>query len=200
MDFTGLFDALYSRLILRDFFGKVVPGTIIIFSIYAINFSPADIITFVRDVSFYPALILIGFSWIIAFALQAIGETTRIVRYHTYKTNKEFYVRRHEFHTKTDPQEHQQLERLVVIKEACGNGYVALLLSGVLLTVHVLVSEGCNAVMTDFKLHWPVISFIVALIAFLAAMHFIHVRRQDEYMNAILEATGDTNKKCVANP
>jgi hypothetical protein len=189
-DLTGLFDALYSRLILRDFFGKVVPGSAIIFSIYAISFSPSDIPKFIHDISFFPALILIGFSWIVAFALQAIGETTHLIRYHTYNTNKEFYARRHEFHTKTDVQEHQQLERLVVIKEACGNGYVALGLSGVLLTLHVLVTDGCHVVMDDIKLHWPVILFIVVLIIFLAVMHFIHVKRQDEYMNTILEASG----------
>ena len=32
-DLTSLFDALYTRLLLRDFFGKIVPGSFIILAI-----------------------------------------------------------------------------------------------------------------------------------------------------------------------
>ena len=35
---NGIFDALYLRLILRDFFGKVVPGTIVYFFDMRCNF------------------------------------------------------------------------------------------------------------------------------------------------------------------
>ena len=185
---NGIFDALYLRLILRDFFGKVVPGTIVIFSICVVTFSPDEILKFIDGIKFFPAIILIGFTWIVAFALQAMGEITKLIRYHTYNTHKEFYAQLHEFKIKTDIQEHQQLERLIVIKEACGNGYVALVLSGVLLCLHYFTEHGLQAMVEGFKLHWPVIVFVGILTAFLAAMHFIHVRRQDEYMQAILEA------------
>lgn len=188
-ELTGLFDALYSRLLLRDFFGKVVPGTIIILSICAELFSPNDISKFIYNASVFSALILTGFAWIVAFALQAIGEKTHLIRYHTYNTDKAFYVRRHEFHVKTNNREHQQLERLAVIKEACGNGYLALGLSVVFLSVQELVSNGCQYVIYKFIHYWPVILFIAVLIAFLAVMHFIHVRRHDRYMNALLEAS-----------
>lgn len=188
-DLAGLFDSLYSRLLLRDFFGKVVRGTIIILSVCATIFSPRDILKFIYDASFFSDILFIGFAWIVAFALQALGEVTCLIKYHTSPTNEEFYVRRHEFHENTDPNEHQQLERLVVIKEACGNGYVALGLSTIFLSLHVLVADGYQAIIDKIKLHWPTILLIALLIAFLAVMHFIHVRRQDAYMNAILNAT-----------
>lgn len=187
-DLTGLFDALYSKLLLRDFFGKVVPGTILILSVSIVLFSPDKVGEFIKNVSFYSAILLIGFAWIVAFSIQALGEVTHLIRYHTYNSNREYYTRRYKFRNQTNPEEHQQLERLVVIKEACGNGYVALGLSAILISVNFLIIEGCEKAINYVKLYWPTIVFFVLIIIFLAVMHFIHVMRQDEYMNTILDA------------
>ncbi|MEW6324478.1 MAG: hypothetical protein AB1515_03730 [Nitrospirota bacterium] len=171
-----------------------MPGMILIVSISIVTFSPDDVWKFIQNASFLPIVLLVGFAWIVAFAVQAIGETTGLICYHTYKTNADFYVRRHQFLQRTSVPEHQQLERLVVIKEACGNGYLALGLSALLLSLNALVTDDVCAVPDIIKLHWPVILFVVGLIIFLAKMHFIHVRRQDKYMNAILNASNSDGK------
>lgn len=188
-DLAGLFDSLYSRLLLRDFFGKVVPGTIVMVSVSSVSLSASDIFKYYTEASFFLVLLLIGFAWLVAFSVQVLGELTHLIKYHTYSTNQEFYELRHRFHKNTNTQEHQQLERLVVIKEACGNGYVASSLSAIFLILNLLASEGCNALINVIKLHWPSILIATLFIILLAVMHFIHVRRQDEYMNAILNVS-----------
>lgn len=186
-ELSGLFDALYSRLLLRDFFGKVVPGAIVIFSVCATVFTPAEVAGFVQNMSFLPATIFVGLAWIVAFSVQALGEKTKLIRYHDLDTNRQFYVRRKEFLDKTtDAQEHQQLERLAVIKEACGNGYLALVLSSILFFVDFLVKYGVVVTVEGIKSHWYQLVFLVGLTIFLACMHFIHVGRQTEYMDTVL--------------
>jgi hypothetical protein len=183
----GLFDALYSRLLLRDFFGKVIPGAIVIFSMCLATWPWTYIQKFIQDLSFISGLILIGLSWILAFALQGVGEVTHLLRYHICKTSKDFYGKRNRFHMRTNARQHQQLERLEVIREACGNGYIALSLSGLFLILNGLARDGYRIVFTVIVGHWPVIVFGGILVIFLAVMHFFHVRRQDEYMNVFLE-------------
>ena|SRR5437870_1383698 len=187
---SGIVDALYSRLILRDFFGKVVPGSIILLSIFVATFSYDDLKKGLDHISFLPGILLIGLSWILAFALQAFGETLHIICYHDCETNEEFYVKRHRFHVGTGVQQHQQLERLVVIREACGNGYLALTLSGAFLALNTLATRGPRALGNLFTFYWPVIVFAVLLVVFLAVMHFVHVRRQSEYINSFLTMNG----------
>lgn len=188
-DLQHVFDALYSRLLLRDFFGKIVPGMIVLVTISLAVFPSNDVLMFCNKVKFFPALILIGLAWIMAFAIQAIGEKTRLIRYHTYKKNEEFYTIRFQFHKETEPEERQELERLIVIKEACGNCYVALLFCTAFSCLNVLKMKGLKYMVIKLIMHWPVVAVVVIIIVFLAIMHFIHVSRQDEYMRTILKAS-----------
>jgi len=147
-DLTSLFDALYTRLLLRDFFGKIVPGSFIILAI-VISLPPYSDLYF-RDgkmlrVHVILALaIFLGVAWIIAFAVQAFGETFKLIKWHGEKTDQEFLKKRVDFGRRASCRESQQLERLIVIKEACGNGYLALVLSALLLFLDFLATSGVH--------------------------------------------------------
>jgi hypothetical protein len=71
------------------------------------------------------------------------------------------------------PDEAARIERLVVIKEACGNGYISLTLSAILLTFGfwLLFDRNC---LFAVGAALPLLAGAAAL----ARMHFIHVRRQ----------------------
>ncbi|MGB0721642.1 MAG: hypothetical protein ACPGU7_04520 [Gammaproteobacteria bacterium] len=194
-DLTGLFDALYSKLLLRDFFGKVVPGAVVICALGFVVVGSAEVERFVQSAGFWPGLVILGFAWLIGFAVQAFGEVTKLIGYHDYETGALFYKRRKLFIEHTDAREHQQLERLVVIKEACGNGYVALLLGGVLVSLDFVVTSGLSSTVLLASAHWHAIVFFVVLIAALAKMHRIQIKRQTEYMDAIHNLEDDQNSE-----
>jgi hypothetical protein len=191
-DLRDLFDAFYSRLILRDVFGKIVPGSIIIFAVGASLSSISDAANYLNSMPFWFWLFFLGASWITAFSVQAFAEKTRMIRYYSkhFAADRDFYIRRNRFdnHASVGPIERQQLERLVVIKEACGNSYVSVIIAALILILNGLVdgvtfAQYCE----EFKKSWHLVLLIILGIIFLAVMHFIHVGRQDTYMNTILE-------------
>src|SRR3989338_2411328 len=142
---VGLFDALYSRLLLRDVFGKILPGMVVIFSILASFYSVTQIKTLLLEMNFWLWLILLGAAWISAFAVQSLGEFLKVIRYHNKNTHKEFYKERYEFNKCVNSSEERlQLERLVVIKEACGNGYLALAVGGLIRLIDCFVGNECR--------------------------------------------------------
>lgn len=73
MDLKGLFDSFYEKLVLRDFFGKIVPGFLfisgIIFSIFGIESLNKLMLNMPTSVF----IISIGFSWILGCALQSVS-------------------------------------------------------------------------------------------------------------------------------
>jgi hypothetical protein len=186
---NNVIDSLYSKLLLRDFFGKIVPGTIVILTV-AVSLSSLSIIKdFLVDAGFALWLLLIGASWIVAFSVQSLGEFCTLIRYHRKDlSDSEYYKLRHRFNSLVDDRERMQLERIVVIKEACGNGCVALLLSVLILLVDVWVDSPSILDAVNRVNDTHVLLFVVGVIVFLGRMHFVHVTRAETYMRAILDS------------
>lgn len=190
-DLRDIFDAFYSRLILRDVFAKIVPGSIVIFAIVASLSSISDTAKYLESMPSWFWLFFLGASWVVAFSVQAFAERARLIRYFSrrFNSNEEFYIRRYQFDTVVNSSiERQQLERLVVIKEACGNSYVSIIVAMLILISKSLVD---GITLADYfralKESWHLVLFITFVTSFLAEMHFIHVERQDIYMITILE-------------
>src|SRR5688572_17707432 len=127
----ALIDALYTRLVLRDFLGKVIPGAVALLSLGQ-RFTPArTLVTNLELPTFVLVGLGIGFSWIIALALQSAGEALRIIRYWPdgYAAPRARYDLRLRFLRLATQEEKQQAERFSVILEASALSSMALLVA-----------------------------------------------------------------------
>jgi hypothetical protein len=155
-----LFELFYSKFLLRDFCGKIIPGFIVIFVGIFILFLPKSSIREVLNFSFWGWVLFIGVAWITGFVVQSFGHVIHLINYvHRGKKGKipkniskikrifinvfrffqcssedERQQRERKFNNELQffqyatTDEKQQRERTVVIKEAAGNGFVALLI------------------------------------------------------------------------
>lgn len=256
-----VFDSFYTRFVLRDFFGKIVPGGILLFAIAVSATSPSSVAAYIASMSFWAWIATFGVSWLTAFAIQSFAENVRFIRYYPKvlfsvpnkclatkldtqsipeevnraftdnafvltgnakvtitnvgrewqitddegkfilqkegeklniywpdaEAQKRFYNLRIRFDKQASPEEKQQVERLVVIKEACGNGWIALAISLVLVLLGAIPDSDNILSFAALSLSdlWFVVPFLVlavAAVCYLRRMHFVHVQRQHEYM------------------
>jgi len=187
---SNIIDSLYSKLLLRDVFGKIVPGITVILSIAVSLSSLTVVIDFLKDAEFALWVLFIGAAWVVAFSVQSFGEFCGFIRYHRKDLPLDkYYKLRHKFNSLVDERERMQLERIIVIKEACGNGYVALALSLLILFADISVeSSSIQVAINDIKDTFHVLLFVAGVIVFLGRMHFVHVTRSETYMNAIIDS------------
>jgi hypothetical protein len=137
-------------------------------------------------------------------ALQNLGEKLCVWAYfpHSYaagcgnaESNKAFMhsTRRVEgFLRRADDGQKAQYERFVVIKEACGNMFLAVLLSGPLLVVAWVRSVGRVAVERAARrpLAWLLVVGWCGLLWGLYSMHWQHVERQWHFTRQIVPVSG----------
>jgi hypothetical protein len=139
------FDALYTRLILRDVLGKITPGSLLLVAAYMSLLSPAPDIHAAIDAARATTpsgwLLIFPIGWLAALAIQAFGGSLpkrRFVPYIRYSDepieNMVEYHRQlvHFWKRASEPQQ-QLFERFVVIHEATGNASLALVLAVVIL-------------------------------------------------------------------
>jgi hypothetical protein len=193
----SLFDSIYERFLLRDFMGKVIPGLILLASVAAmvtprLSRPPAsESLLFVFGA--------FGFAWVVGLAIQSFGEWTGLVRYYPMEfaqkfdapAAKSFYELLQEC-AKKESKDRQHLERLAVIKEACGNGAVALGMATAVVIVGQLVAGLAHA-----SSYWRnpdarigVFAGIVLMglgALFLWRMHREHLDRQLWFMETMLD-------------
>ena len=82
MDLRGLFDGLYDKLVLRDLFGKVVPGSAFLLYAFSALLGIDTVDRFLNKMTVVLWVIAIGFAWLLAFALQFLGESCGMLRTH----------------------------------------------------------------------------------------------------------------------
>lgn len=207
----SFFDAFYNRLILRDFFGKVIPGLILISVIticVGLQFNKlSELVRIIHEISLWVWLVMFGLAWITAFAIQSFGESIpknrhkRLIIYYptdSFSNDEKWYEFYNRFIRKASDDEKMQVERLVVIKEACGNGYVSLILALYFVAIYAFVGlilrifwGEHNANLTLFTLGnlqiiFPGLALWIYMICYLKKMHIIHVNRQYQYMKEVL--------------
>jgi hypothetical protein len=218
-DFGGLAEALYSRFLLRDVFGKIVPGTLLLLSLVHPYF---PMWSGLKEWPWPVWLFLIGLSWLLGFAVQAFGEKTHIIRHYPKVLEKIGWreIRAHDpqlmdLNGKRIPGEYQilhgeknwadfchdfnevaskdftlpeRVERFIVIKEACGNGFVAMILglSKVLVYLTIKSSVICylSEIRQDLQMlkHIGLLALVGLVVVALFFMHRIHVSREFCYM------------------
>ncbi len=132
--FAAIFKELYTSFLLRDFAGKIVPGCFLFLS-YSLLFisQPREIFKIIGGkISLVSIFLIAGFSWIIILGIQSLAELTHIWQYYPSDAGPEMAVQTDviaQFMQIACPEDHQQYERFVVIKEATGNLFVAGLIS-----------------------------------------------------------------------
>lgn len=217
-ELKSLFDAFYDRLVLRDFFGKIVPGAIFLSSLW-LSVSPAnDIMNTIEYLPLGLWLLGLGLAWVFGFAIQSCGEwagliinfpvpedqvlfgVRQFVRRElnqfpqTFANDAAWYIWREGTYQPSVallmPEEQrfcrQSVERMAVIKETCGNSYVSIFLTLIVLifvgVIHLHNQGNFKNFVDLFLLIYykfiPIILFILGVMSFLCRMHFVHVRRQ----------------------
>lgn len=183
-------DSLYSRLVLRDLFGKIIPGFILLSALLA-SLEPVAKVD-VKDLPWAAWVLAFGFAWITGFGIQSFGEhvTIRGRRLLSYYpdgvTDAQFREKLVNFVKLPDYEKYKQdHERLVVIKEACANTYLALIFATIILLMDL------GDLLSTFSV-FDLISIALldgGLIYFLREMHFKHVDRQYVYLEKAIAAS-----------
>jgi len=198
-DYGLVIESLYNRFLLRDFFGKIIPGSILIIIITSALIDYNDFwkfLNYLKEIWLW--IFFIGISWIIGFTIQSIGEIIPFrnikLRYYpesyiindkqiNLDDNKWFNMYLY-FKNEASDKENQEFERFVVIKEACGNGYIAFLIILIIIIINIVFAFFQKySLLSSYIRHHPVESiFIIAstiiVIISLRLMHTRHVQRQ----------------------
>lgn len=167
----------------------------------------------ITQITFGIWIIIISLAWLTGIAVQGVGEITGIIRYFPKCRNKdkkerielEEWIKYYNAFLKcASPSERQLNERYAVIKESCGNGFVALVLSVILIIrdnfnlVTLLASH--NNFLRWFHYRFLPLSPILILVLFfiitLCIKHFRHVNRQYLHMVECLEAYKKKDNWC----
>ena len=194
MNGSALFEAFYSRLILRDVFGKIVPGCIVLSAVVAASRGGAVLVSSANSLSVGVWIVVLGVAWITGFAVQGAGEAFEWFKYDPPEarlTSPQRNALRLALRFKEDhghELNRQNLERLIVIREACGNGYIAVMLSAGILLWDWSFRTGfarasVSTVLPELLRQLPAAVLIIGTIICLRKMHFAHVARF--YVHAI---------------
>ena len=176
----ALFDSFYSRFVLRDLFGKIAPGMMLLCAITIGTKSLSDAVDLAAKASLGAWVLLGGLAWLLGLSLQGLGELVRVVRYFPKGVTWDRWNRKIvRFREIARPAHVQDFERFTVVKEACGNAAVAALVSAlVMLVARWGTPEGyITAVSTAL------------VIPGLLKMHVANAKRANDYVDSIVNST-----------
>ncbi len=198
-----LVDAIYGRFVLRDFFGKMIPGLISIISAAWALVPPNILGPAIEKLPGFAWLALAGFSWLTGFALQSLGEWVRLIKY-IPPEEKETWVEKYlRFRSTANASSVREHERMVVIMEACGNGSVACLSSIMILIADALInalsapSFGFFVASVSSSLFAEALSLILLLVmgVSLERMHRVHRKRHVDLLKNFPEKIEEQNEE-----
>jgi len=134
---SELFDALYSRFLLRDVFAKIIPGALALLAIGLWWGGPAVNLSWLAGLDrLWVWLLLFGLSWPLGLGIQRLGEVIHFVRYfppslqrNILEYNAQFlFAVSEQLSTSYNVQHRRRIERFEIVKESTGNTATALLL------------------------------------------------------------------------
>jgi hypothetical protein len=185
-----LVEALYSRFLLADVFGKIVPGFVVLYSAVMTFWSSSSALARVNELGSWGWPAVFGLSWALGLALQRVGQRVRLAD--EFRDLGAWYELRARFQRVAQETEIQQISRLLVIREASGNGCTALVAS-LLLPVF---SRPCQVLLWFQEDPWTRTVLIVGVIAIAVGLFGLaheHTRRSDTYVRAVLRVAQQPN-------
>jgi hypothetical protein len=204
---------LYSQFILRDVLSFITPGAIVTITALLLFLPAHEIIRLSHSIHWLLYIPIFGVFYIVGFAVQCLGELFGFIRFTPYgerSCKKRFgifsckYVKNKEsiiwwreeqeeltkFFEATAENEgaKQGQERLVVLKQMCGNGFIAIFIAG----IFVLVYFFCPC--TWVKIALGVLLAIV-LLGSLFWGHRVHMLKQYTRERIFLERRQSQSQK-----
>jgi hypothetical protein len=181
------FDSLYTRFILRDFLGKIVPGAALILALAAQFSSWTAVVAFLNKLNTGAWIVGLGVAWIVGLAIQSLGETLGLFIYWPRKVS-DSVERMVKFDQRASDGMRHQVERLRVMKETCGTAaIVALLVCAAAIAEMVFVAIWLDQTwLAALRRALPTLAASLPLFALLQRMHREHVMRQDKVMGEVI--------------
>ncbi|MFC1839575.1 hypothetical protein ACFL1N_08345 [Thermodesulfobacteriota bacterium] len=189
-ELEGLFNALFGRFILQEVLGKVIPGAILLFSLYIVFVYPdittPEILIMLKSLSFSSWFILGSVSWIASYVIQVFGEFPRpfklLMYYGPWIPDDVFwYKKKIRFNEVATVYERSMFQRLTNIKKGCGNNAISLMLSSIILAIF------WNNRLRNIELLLTL--FIGGVI--LLFMHRVHAKRSTWWLQNVLKFRGE---------
>lgn len=87
-ELANIFDLIYTRFLLRDFCGKIIPGFIVIFTCIFVIFDQNSSFSDFFNFSFWGWILFIGISWLSGLIIQSLGNWSHIIYYELPRNNK----------------------------------------------------------------------------------------------------------------
>ena len=206
---TVVFRNLYTGFLLRDFAGKIVPGALFLFSLLCLTRQPKEVFSeFKKELPIFVILLFAGFAWTVTLGTQSLAEGLHIWSYfagergapslHPQSVIKDLFepapdptfdkdmLEVDDFQRIATEDEKQQYERYVVIKEACGNLFVAALLSIPLWVIRAVLKRqrqpGAHQALSPARMLRVVwCTYLVLVLVGLHRMHLQHAYRQTKW-------------------
>lgn len=220
MDF---FKSFYNRFVLRELLGKMIPGAILLGSTTVVTIDWLDSskeIQFTNHaIPFVLWILFFGLSWLSGLAIQQLGEKLpgclklRYFPPKEYRNNFEsikITCKRDELLTwyrlntqllASSNNVQQQVERLGIIKDACGVGWLSIAISFIILIVCTFLSRRDTPRIwfkDIFEPSIPAVIIVLILIVMLLFMHKVHVER--EYLLIISTQKKENGNNDNSNP
>ncbi len=182
---SRLIEALYSRFLLVDVFGKIIPGFVVLYSAVMTFWSAPPALESVNQLGLWGWPVVFGLSWALGLGIQSLGQWVRLA--HEFENLGTWYEQRARFQRIAQEAEVQQISRLLVIREASGNGCTALVTS---LVIPALAKP--YQVLSWFQENSWTRTVLIVLAGVIAygfyRMSREHTRRCCEYVAAVLNA------------
>ncbi len=178
-EISNLIDKIYTGFILRDFFAKIMPGLILIFSFSFFLFNKIIDLKFLNSSMI---ILFLGLAWIIAFSIQSIGESFKLIKYWLPDEKDDWSNLLNKCLSKSTIDEKSNCERLIVIKEASGNLAISLILSTIIISARLLINN--ISIVSKYEF-WFAILFVILIAFFLLKNHKNLLVKQHIYMKNI---------------
>ncbi|MBN2591980.1 MAG: hypothetical protein JXA81_00630 [Sedimentisphaerales bacterium] len=190
-------DTIYSRFVLRDALGKMVPGSILLVTIIGSSVPWPPKVDLIKTV---PVSVWIGFfglSWIVAFGLQSFGEKVKLIQYLPKCADLETWYNKYmQFRMKAKIEGVREHERMVVIMEAYGNAAIALGASFAFLLIKLLFDLiAGKATLSTLKTTLPCFGPpVIIFLVLMCCLYRMHREHRSRHYNLLLKGLVELNK------
>jgi hypothetical protein len=213
---SEIFQSLYSKYILKDILAKTIPGFIFLSTIILTKYPINIYYDFIKSLNPWYWIILYGFSWILGFAVQGLGEATTLIRTWPREVDTIAIDRNAWFdlasicRQKGNNSEILVNQRLGLIKESCGNNLFSLIILLIVSLFKVVFEHFTNKpnviklFYVDNKFSWiefgSIYFYLLLIIISLLLTHIEHAKRQYIFLKKIKENHPEVENEEEADP
>jgi hypothetical protein len=150
-DLSDAIKSLYRGFFIRDLLSFLTPGTVVLVSALLLVFKPAQILAFISSIPLLVFLPIFGVCYVVGFSVQSFGAMVGLITFfnpkdvpggvkdnggmRTREGMKAHWSRIATFESLANDEAKERWERLVVLKQMCGNNTIAAIIAGILLSI-----------------------------------------------------------------